>query len=84
MKAKALVLALKGPTQRWYTNFPEGHIHSWSQLRTKLLTSFWSMKPDEVTSCNFHDIKQGEKETLQLMYRWIDNPWFPSVVIEDG
>ena len=62
---KALVLALKGPAQRWYTNLPDGHIHSWSQLQSELSTSFRSIKPDELTSCDFHDIKQGDKETLQ-------------------
>ena len=58
-KAKALVLALRGLAQRWYTNLPLGNIQFWSQLRMELSTSFRAVKPDEVTSCDFHNMKQG-------------------------
>lgn len=57
-------MALKGPAQHWYTNIPKGHIHSWHQLRSKLLYSFHGLKPEELMSCDFHNCKQGEKETL--------------------
>ena len=63
-KAKALVLALKGLVQRWYANIPPGTILSWKQLRLELCASFRAMRPDEVTSCDFHDLRQGSM-TLQ-------------------
>ena len=63
-KAKALVLALRGLSQRWYTNILFGTILSWSQLRSELNASFRAVRPDEVTSCNFHNLKQGSL-TLQ-------------------
>jgi hypothetical protein len=43
-KVKALVLALKGPTQHWYSNLPGGHIHTWDQLRRQLTTAFRAPK----------------------------------------
>jgi len=63
-KAKALILALKGLAQQWYTNLPNGYIYSWEQLRLELATGFRAVKPDKVTSCNFHDLNQGSS-TLQ-------------------
>jgi len=63
-KAKALVLALKGLAQRWYANIPSGTILSWKQLRFELCASFRAVRPDEVTSCDFHDLRQGSM-TLQ-------------------
>ena len=36
-KAKALILALRGPAQRWYTNLPFGSVLSWNQLRKELV-----------------------------------------------
>jgi hypothetical protein len=65
IKAKALIMAMKGPAQHWYASIPRGHIHSWSQLRSKLLTSFRGLKEEELTSCDFHNCKQAEGETLQ-------------------
>ena len=63
-KVKALVLALRGLAQRWYANIPPGSISSWVQLRSQLRSSFRAVKPDEVTSCDFHNLKQGSM-TLQ-------------------
>jgi len=63
-KAKALVLALRGLAQRWYANIPPGSILSWNQLRSQLRSSFRAVRPDEVTSCDFHNLKQGSM-TLQ-------------------
>jgi hypothetical protein len=40
-------------------------MYSWSQLRSKLLTNFRGLKTEELASCDFHNCKQGEKETLQ-------------------
>ncbi|RLM79135.1 uncharacterized protein C2845_PM12G14620 [Panicum miliaceum] len=65
IKAKAFIMAVNISVQHWYTSIPKGHIYSWSQLRSKLLTSFLGLKTLELTSCNFHNCKQGEKETLQ-------------------
>jgi hypothetical protein len=65
VKAKALIMAVKGVVQHWYTSILKGHIYSWSQLRSKLLTNFWGLRTEELTSCDFHNCKQGEKETLQ-------------------
>ena len=45
-KAKALVLALHGLAQRWYTNIPSRTILSWSQLRLELNASFRAVRPD--------------------------------------
>ena len=63
-KAKALVLTLQGLAQRWYANIPLGSILSWKQLRSELRASFRAVMPDEVTSCDFHNLKQGSM-TLQ-------------------
>ncbi|RLN12391.1 Zeon1 gag protein [Panicum miliaceum] len=89
VKAKALVMAMKGAAQHWYTNLPRGCIHSWSQLRAKLLTNFRRLKPDELTSCDFHACKQGEKETLQeYMHRFVKLrakvPQVPDVIVIDA
>ncbi|RLM57795.1 uncharacterized protein C2845_PM18G05220 [Panicum miliaceum] len=65
IKAKAFVMAVKGSAQHWYASILKGHIYSWSQLRSKLLTSFRGLKMEELTSCDFHNCKQGEKATLQ-------------------
>jgi hypothetical protein len=64
IKAHAFIMAMKGPAQHWYSSIPREHIHSWSQLKSKLLTSFRGLKQEELTSCDFHSCKQGEKETL--------------------
>jgi hypothetical protein len=64
IKAKALIMAVNGSAQHWFASIPKGHIYSWSQLRSKLLTSFRGLKAEELTSGDFHDCKQGEKETL--------------------
>ena len=64
MQAKALVLALRGLAQRWYANIPPGSILSWNQLRSQLHSRFRAIRPDEVTSCDFHNLKQGSM-TLQ-------------------
>jgi hypothetical protein len=50
MKAKALVLALKGEVPYWYANIPKRHITSWFQLRNKLLSSFKGMQVEELDS----------------------------------
>ena len=63
-KVKALSLALKGLTQRWYANIPPGTILSWKKLRFELCASCRAVRPDEVTSCDFHDLRQGSM-TLQ-------------------
>jgi hypothetical protein len=65
IKAKAFVMAVKGSTQHWFASIPKGHIYSWSQLRSKLVTSFRGLKMEELTSRDFHNCKQGERETLQ-------------------
>ncbi|RLM65332.1 polyprotein [Panicum miliaceum] len=65
IKENAFVMAMQGPTQHWYASIPRRHIYSWSQLRSKLLTSFGGLKTEELTSCDFHNCKQGKKETLQ-------------------
>jgi len=43
-KAKALILALKGLAQQWYTNLPNGYIYSWEQLRLELATGSNSIR----------------------------------------
>ncbi|RLN16784.1 polyprotein [Panicum miliaceum] len=58
-------MAAKGSVQHWFASIPKSHIYSWSQLRSKLLTSFQGLKIEELTSCDFHNCKQGEKETLE-------------------
>lgn len=58
-------MTMKGPTQHWYASIPKGHIYSWSQQRSKLLTSFRGLKMEELMSYDFHNCKQGEKESLQ-------------------
>ena len=63
-KAEALVLALQDLAQRWYKNIPFGSILSWNQLCSELRASFRAVRPNEVTSCNFHNLKQGSM-TLQ-------------------
>jgi hypothetical protein len=63
-KAQALILALQGLAQRWYTNLPSRSILSWSQLWKELAASFRAVRPDEVMSCDFHNLKQ-ESMTLQ-------------------
>ncbi|RLN03863.1 uncharacterized protein C2845_PM13G12290 [Panicum miliaceum] len=65
IKAKASVLALKGSAQHWYASLPKGYICSWGQLRSKLLTSFRGLNTEELTSCDFHNCKQGQDELLQ-------------------
>jgi hypothetical protein len=62
---KAFIMAVKGSAQHWCASISKGHIYSWSQLRSKLLTSFRQLKMEELTSCDFDNYKQGEKETLQ-------------------
>lgn len=44
MKAKGLVMALKGLAQRWYTNLPNGHIHSVETAQVKTVNKFLSHK----------------------------------------
>jgi hypothetical protein len=63
-KTNALVLALKGHAQYWYSNLPNGYIYSWEQLWLELSAAFRAVKPDEVTSCDFHNLNQGGS-TLQ-------------------
>jgi hypothetical protein len=50
MKAKELVMALKGKVQYWYANIPKGHITSRFQLCNKLLSSFKDMQVEELDS----------------------------------
>ncbi|RLM85508.1 uncharacterized protein C2845_PM04G12960 [Panicum miliaceum] len=40
IKAKAFVMVVKGSAQYWFASIPKGHIYSWSQLWSKLLTNF--------------------------------------------
>ena len=63
-KVKALILPLRGLAQRWYANIPSGSILSWNQLRSQLLPSFRAVRPNEVPSFDFHNLKQ-ESMTLQ-------------------
>ena len=35
--AKFLVMAVKGPTQQWYSSLKAKSIHSWDQLKANLL-----------------------------------------------
>ena len=71
-KAKTLVLTLKGLAQQWYTNLPNVYIYSWDQLRTELSTCFRAVRPDEVTSCDFHDIKQGSLSLQEYLQRIVN------------
>ncbi|RLM58845.1 retrotransposon protein [Panicum miliaceum] len=72
IKAKAFVMVMIGAAQHWYANIPKGQIYSRSQLRSKLLTNFRGLRPEELTSWDFHDCKQGEKETLQeYLHRFV-------------
>jgi hypothetical protein len=64
-KAKAFIMAVKGSVQHWFASIPKGHIYSWSQLRSKLLTSFQGLKIEELTSCDSQNCKQEEKEIMQ-------------------
>lgn len=50
IKAKALIMALKGAAQTWYSHIPKGYIQSWSKLRGLLLTTFPSNQPEEMTT----------------------------------
>jgi hypothetical protein len=66
MKAKALVMALKGEVQYWYANILKGHITSWFQLRNKLLSRFNGMQVEELDSNDLVNMSiQGDKESLQ-------------------
>ena len=56
-KVKAFVLSLKGLAQHWYSNLPGGHIHTWDQLRRELAAAFRAPKPEEINSCDFHNLK---------------------------
>jgi hypothetical protein len=38
--AKSLVMAVKGPTQHWYSSLKAKFIHSWEQLKTNMLVDF--------------------------------------------
>ena len=64
-KCKALIMALKGPVQTWYTNLPNGDIYCWNQLRDKLMLSFRGLQTDELNANDFFSITQGKKESLQ-------------------
>ena len=62
-KVKVFILSLKGLAQHRYSNLPNGHIHTWDQLRRELTAAFRAPKPKEVNSCDFHNLKQ-EGSTL--------------------
>lgn len=65
-------MVVKGAAQSWYVNILRGHIYSWNRLRAKLLTNFQGLRPEELTSCDFHSCKKEEKEILQqYLHRFI-------------
>jgi hypothetical protein len=83
IKAKSFIMAVKGSAQHEFAIIPKGHIYSWSQLRSKLLTSFRGLKIEELTSCDFHNYKQGEKETLQEYMQRIIKLWAKAQNVAD-
>ena len=42
---------------------------SWKQLRSELRASFRAVRPDEVTSCDFHSLKQGSMTLQEYLQR---------------
>jgi hypothetical protein len=38
-------MAVKGPTQHWYSSLKSKFIHSWEQLKTNLLVDFQGFQP---------------------------------------
>ena len=70
-KVKAFVLSLKGLAKHWYSNLPGGHIHTWDQLRRELTAAFRALKPEEVNSCDFHNLKQEGSTMQEYLHRLV-------------
>ena len=71
MQGQTLILSLKSLAQHWYSNLPNGHIRAWDKLREELSAEFWAVKLDEVTSCDFHNLKQGSSSQQEYLHRLI-------------
>ena len=52
--AKSLVMAVKGPTQQWYSSLKANFIHSGDQLKANLLVDFQGFQP---TGHNYRPIQ---------------------------
>jgi hypothetical protein len=67
--AKSLVMAVKGPTQHWYSSLKTRSIHSWEQLKTNLLVDFQGFQPTGLTNIDLFNCKQQPKEPLSQYYK---------------
>jgi hypothetical protein len=62
--SKSLIIAFKGAAANWYSKLQPRSIHSWQQLRQKILTNFQGFQAEFSSEEDFLSCMQYEKETL--------------------
>jgi len=67
--AKSLVMAVKGPSQQWYSSLKAKSIHSWDQLKANLLVDFQGFQPAGLTDIDLFNCKQQIKEPLSQYFK---------------
>ena len=62
--AKSLIMALKDVAHDWYTSLKPLSIHSWSQVKAKLLSTFQGYHPGTKTTRDLLNSIQQDDESL--------------------
>lgn len=63
--AKSLVMAVKGPTQQWYSLLHPKSIQSWEQLKANILIDFQGFQPTGLTSARLVQLQTTTQRTLK-------------------
>jgi hypothetical protein len=66
--AKSLIISLEDVAANWYSRLPLWCIHSWQQLKDKILLNFQGFQEDLDTEKDFLSCAQRGKETLPEFY----------------
>ena len=63
--AKSFVIIVEGDALAWYSMLRPSSIHSWEDLRIKILANFKGFTSDSLTSMDLFQCKQNQGEALK-------------------
>jgi hypothetical protein len=67
--AKSFVVAAEGDALAWYSMLKPSTVHSWENLRDKILANFKGFTTESLTSTDLFQCKQNQGEALRDYFR---------------
>ena len=66
--AKSFVIAAEGDALAWYSMLRPESVYSWEVLHDKIMANFKGFSCESLTSSNFFQCRQQQRETLRENY----------------